>query len=244
MDFNKFTIKSQEAVQNAQTIAMENGHQIIETSHLLKGILRADENVVPHLFKKLNINQDVVNRALDKMIDSHPKVSGADIQWSRNAGTVLTKVLTYLREFGDEYVSIEHLLLSLTEASDNTGQLLRDSGMNKKELIAAIKDLRKGEKVTSASQEESYNALNKYAKNLNQMARDGKLDPVIGRAEEIRRVLQILTRRTKNNPMLVGEPGVGKTAIAEGLAHRIIQEIGRASCRERVERAGGSSTMV
>ncbi len=222
MDFNKFTIKSQEAVQNAQTIAMENGHQIIETSHLLKGILRADENVVPHLFKKLNINQDVVNRALDKMIESHPKVSGADIQWSRNAGTVLTKALSYLREFGDEYVSIEHLLLSLTEASDNTGQLLRDSGMNKKELIAAIKDLRKGEKVTSASQEETYNALNKYAKNLNQMARDGKLDPVIGRDEEIRRVLQILTRRTKNNPILIGEPGVGKTAIAEGIAHRII----------------------
>ena len=222
MDFNKFTIKSQEAVQNAQTIAMENGHQIIETSHLLKGILRADENVVPHLFKKLNINQEVVNRALDKMIESHPKVSGADIQWSRNAGTVLTKALSYLKEFGDEYVSIEHLLLSLTEASDNTGQLLRDSGMNKKELIAAIKDLRKGEKVTSASQEETYNALNKYAKNLNQMARDGKLDPVIGRDEEIRRVLQILTRRTKNNPILIGEPGVGKTAIAEGIAHRII----------------------
>ncbi len=222
MDFNKFTIKSQEAVQNAQTITMENGHQMIETSHLLKGIFRADENVVPHLFKKLNINQDVVNRALDKMIESHPKVTGGDLQWSRNAASALTKALSYLKEFGDEYVSIEHLLLSLNESSDNTGQLLRDSGMNKKDLIAAIKDLRKGERVTTASQEETYNALNKYAKNLNQLAREGKLDPVIGRDEEIRRVLQILTRRTKNNPILIGEPGVGKTAIAEGIAHRII----------------------
>lgn len=222
MDFNKFTIKSQQAIQNAQTIAMENGHQSVETTHLLKGILRADENVVPHLFKKLNINSDAVDRALDKMIESHPKVSGADMQWSPKAGQVIQKALTYLKEFNDEYVSIEHLLMSLVESGDNTGQLLRDSGMTKKELITAIKDLRKGERVTSASQEETYNALGKYAKNLNQLAREGKLDPVIGRDEEIRRVLQILTRRTKNNPILIGEPGVGKTAIAEGIAHRII----------------------
>lgn len=222
MDFNKFTIKSQQAIQQAQTIAMENGHQSVETSHLLKGILRADENVVPHLFKKLNINRDVVEKATDKIIESHPKVSGGDLQWSRQGGQVIQKALTYLKEFNDEYVSIEHLLMSLVEAGDNTGQLLRDSGMTKKELISAIKDLRKGERVTSASQEETYNALDKYAKNLNQLARDGKLDPVIGRDEEIRRVLQILTRRTKNNPILIGEPGVGKTAIAEGIAHRII----------------------
>lgn len=222
MDFNQFTIKSQQAVQNAQTIAMENGHQVVENAHLLKGILRADEHVTPHLFKKLNINKDVVVRASDKILESLPKVSGADLQWSRNAGQTLQKALTYLKEFGDEYVSIEHLLLSLAESADQTGQLLRDSGLNRKELIAAIKDLRKGEKVTSASQEDTYNALNKYAKNLNQLARDGKLDPVIGRDEEIRRVLQILTRRTKNNPILIGEPGVGKTAIAEGIAHRII----------------------
>lgn len=222
MDFNKFTIKSQEALQNAQTIAVENGQQSIETSHLLKGILRADEHVVPHLFKKLNVNTEIISRAIDKQVASHPKVSGGDLQWSRSASQVLQKALSYLGEFGDEYVSVEHLLLSLAESSDSTGQILRDSGLTKKDLIAAIKDLRKGERVTSASQEETYNALNKYAKNLNQMARDGKLDPVIGRDEEIRRVLQILTRRTKNNPILIGEPGVGKTAIAEGIAHRII----------------------
>ena len=222
MDFNKFTIKSQQAVQNAQTIAMEHGHQTVEPAHLLKGVLRADENVVPHLFKKLNINNDAVQRALDKMIESYPKVSGADLQWSPKAGQVLQKALSYLKGFGDEYVSVEHLLLSLVESGDACGQLLRDSGMNKKDLEAAIRELRKGEKVTSASQEETYNALGKYAKNLNQLARDGKLDPVIGRDEEIRRVLQILTRRTKNNPILIGEPGVGKTAIAEGIAHRII----------------------
>ncbi len=222
MDFNKFTIKSQQAVQNAQTIAMEHGHQTVEPAHLLKGVLRADENVVPHLFKKLNINNEAVQRALDKMIESYPKVSGADLQWSPKAGQVLQKALSYLKGFGDEYVSVEHLLLSLVESGDACGQLLRDSGMNKKDLEAAIRELRKGEKVTSASQEETYNALGKYAKNLNQLARDGKLDPVIGRDEEIRRVLQILTRRTKNNPILIGEPGVGKTAIAEGIAHRII----------------------
>lgn len=222
MDFNKFTIKSQQAIQNAQTIAMEHGQQTVENAHLLKGILRADENVVPHLFKKLNINRDMVDKALDKIIESLPKVSGGDLQWSPKAGQVIQKALTYLKEFNDEYVSIEHLLLSLVESGDQTGQLLRDSGMTKKELVTAIKDLRKGERVTSGSQEETYNALGKYAKNLNQLARDGKLDPVIGRDEEIRRVLQILTRRTKNNPILIGEPGVGKTAIAEGIAHRII----------------------
>lgn len=222
MDFNKFTIKSQEAIQNAQAIAVEKGQQSVDTSHLLKGILRADEHVIPHLFKKLNVNTDIVSRAIDKQIASHPKVTGGELQWSRSAGQVLQKALSYLGEFNDEYVSIEHLLLSLTESTGPTGQILRDSGLTKRDLITAIKDLRKGERVTSASQEETYNALNKYAKNLNQLARDGKLDPVIGRDEEIRRVLQILTRRTKNNPILIGEPGVGKTAIAEGIAHRII----------------------
>lgn len=222
MDFNKFTIKSQQAIQEAQTVASELGHQSVENAHLLKGILRTDDNVVPHLIKKLNVNLIVVEKALDKMLESFPKVTGGDLQWSPKAGRVLQKALTYLKDFNDEYVSIEHLMLALVEADDQCGQLLRDSGMNKKDLTAAIIDLRKGERVTSASQEETYNALNKYAKNLNQLARDGKLDPVIGRDEEIRRVLQILTRRTKNNPILIGEPGVGKTAIAEGIAHRII----------------------
>jgi ATP-dependent Clp protease ATP-binding subunit ClpB len=222
MDFNKFTIKSQQAIQEAQTVAMELGHQAIENAHLLKGILRTDDNVIPHLIKKLNVNLPMVEKALDKMLESFPKVSGGDMQWSPKAGRVLQKALTYLKDFKDEFVSIEHLLLALVESEDSTGQLLRDSGMNKKDLTAGILDLRKGERVTSASQEETYNALGKYAKNLNQLAREGKLDPVIGRDEEIRRVLQILTRRTKNNPILIGEPGVGKTAIAEGIAHRII----------------------
>lgn len=222
MNLNNFTIKSQEAVQEAQNLATLNNNQAIENGHILKGIFNVDENVTPFLLKKLNINTGALLKALDKIVESYPKVSGGNVYLSNSANTALTKASSLLKEFNDEYVSIEHLLLGILSAKDTISQLLKDSGVTEKELKAAIIDLRKGSKVTSSSAEESYNALNKYAINLNERARSGKLDPVIGRDEEIRRVLQILSRRTKNNPILVGEPGVGKTAIAEGLAHRII----------------------
>ncbi len=222
MNLNNFTIKSQEAIQEAQNIATLNGNQSIENGHILKGIFSVDENVTPFLLKKLNVNSAILIKALDKIVESYPKVSGGSVYLSNTANTALTKANALLKEFNDEYVSIEHLLLGILTANDNISQLLKDSGVTEKDLKAAIADLRKGSKVTSNSAEESYNVLNKYAINLNERARTGKLDPVIGRDEEIRRVLQILSRRTKNNPLLVGEPGVGKTAIAEGLAHRII----------------------
>jgi ATP-dependent Clp protease ATP-binding subunit ClpB len=222
MNLNNFTIKSQEAIQEAQQLATLNGNQSIENAHILKGIFRVDENVTPYLLKKMNVNLAVFEKALDKIIESFPKVTGGSIYLSNSANQVLTKATTYLKEFGDEYVSVEHLLLALLSSKDAVSQLMKDNGVTEKDLKAAILDLRKGSKVMSASAEETYNALNKYAINLNERARTGKLDPVIGRDEEIRRVLQILSRRTKNNPILVGEPGVGKTAIAEGLAHRII----------------------
>ena len=222
MNFTNFTIKSQEAVQQAQQVALGMEHQSIETGHLLKGILEVDENVAPFILKKLGVNISIFKQALDKIIDSYPKVSGGNQYLSQNANKVLQKATSFIKEFGDEYVSIEHLLLGLLNGTDSITQLLKDNGVKEKEMKAAIQELRKGEKVTSQSQEETYNSLNKYAKNLNELAKENKLDPVIGRDEEIRRVLQILSRRTKNNPILIGEPGVGKTAIAEGLAHRII----------------------
>ncbi len=223
MNLEKFTIKSQEAVQRAQQIAMENQHQAIEPGHLMKGILEVDESVTPYVFKKLGINFDVVKQAIDRVVLSYPKVSGGGQQYlSRSASEALQRASTYLKEFGDEYVALEHLLLGILAAKDQVSQLLKDSGLTEKELKAAIKELRKGSRVTTHSAEDAYNALNKYATNLNERARSGKLDPVIGREEEIRRVLHILARRTKNNPILVGEPGVGKTAIVEGLAHRIV----------------------
>ncbi len=222
MNFNNFTIKSQEAVQQAQQIATNNGQQSIENGHLLKGILEVDENVTPFILKKLNVNTAIFSKALDKIVESYPKVSGGQPFLSNHANQALSKASMYLKEFGDEYVSIEHLLLAILATKDTISQLLKDNGVNEKDLKASINELRKGAKVTSQSAEETYNALNKYAINLNEQAKKGKLDPVIGRDEEIRRVLQILSRRTKNNPILVGEPGVGKTAIAEGLAHRII----------------------
>lgn len=222
MNLNNFTIKSQEAVQQALQLATVNGNQAIENGHLLKGILETDENVTPFILKKLNVNIPMFNSALDKIIESYPKVSGGQPYLSNTANQAVAKASTYLKEFGDEYVSIEHLLLAILTTKDTASQLLKDNGVNEKDLKAAIAELRKGAKVTSQSAEETYNALNKYAINLNEQAKKGKLDPVIGRDEEIRRVLQILSRRTKNNPILVGEPGVGKTAIAEGLAHRII----------------------
>lgn len=222
MNFKNFTIKSQEAVQKAQQLAMENGQQAIETGHLLKAIFEVDENVSPYLFQKLGVNLTNVVQALDRIVTGYPKVSGGDAYLSRSANTVLQKANSYLKSFGDEYVSLEHLLLAILDNKDQISQLLKDSGVTEKQLTKAIEELRNGEKVTSASQEETYNSLEKYAINLNKMAESGKLDPVIGRDEEIRRVLQILSRRTKNNPILIGEPGVGKTAIAEGIAHRIV----------------------
>ena len=222
MNTNNFTIKSQEAIQQAQQIAQGFGHQQIENEHIIKGILEVDENVTPFILKKLNVNVDLFQKILDSSLQSFPKVSGGDIMLSREASTTLTEANIIAKKRNDEYVSIEHLLLAVFKSKSKVAQILKDQGVTEKGLEAAIAEIRKGERVTSASAEETYNALNKYAKNLNELARNGKLDPVIGRDEEIRRVLQILTRRTKNNPMLVGEPGVGKTAIAEGLAHRIV----------------------
>ncbi|MDQ3110083.1 MAG: ATP-dependent chaperone ClpB [Bacteroidota bacterium] len=222
MNLNNFTLKSQEAIQQAQQFATAQNNQAVETGHILKGILAIDENVTPFLLKKLNVNTALFTQVADRINESYPKVSGGNTQYlSNNANQVLLKAVNNLKEFNDEFVSIEHLLLGLLDTGDQVAQLMKDNGITAKDLKAAIRDLRKGATVSSASAEETYNALNKYAINLNSQARNGKLDPVIGRDEEIRRVLQILSRRTKNNPLLVGEPGVGKTAIAEGIAHRI-----------------------
>ncbi len=222
MNINKFTIKSQEAVQKAQQLAQSYGHQQIENEHLMKAIFEVDENVAPFLLKKLNVNVPLFGQIIDSSLQSFAKVSGADIMLSRITGTTLNEAEILAGKMNDEFVSIEHLLLAIFNSKGKVAQILKDQGVTEKGLKAAIDELRKGERVTSASAEETYNSLNKYAKNLNELATNGKLDPVIGRDEEIRRVLQILTRRTKNNPMLIGEPGVGKTAIAEGLAHRIV----------------------
>jgi len=222
MNLNNFTIKSQEAIQQAQQIAQSFGHQQIENEHIFKAIFEVDENVLPFILKKLNVNVSILEQALDKQLESFSKVSGADIMLSREAGKTLNEASIIAKKMKDEFVSIEHLILSVFKSNSKISQMLKDQGVTEKTLQAAIEEIRKGENVTSQSQEETYNALNKYAKNLNQLAKDGKLDPVIGRDEEIRRILQILSRRTKNNPILVGEPGTGKTAIAEGLAHRIV----------------------
>ncbi|RYC52875.1 ATP-dependent chaperone ClpB [Flagellimonas olearia] len=223
MNFNNFTIKSQEAIQRAQQLAQEYGHQQIENEHLFKAIAEVDENVLPFILKKLNVNTSLVNQIVDKELQSFPKVTGSEIMMSREGGKTLNEASIIAKKMGDEFVSVEHLLLAVFKSKSKIAQILKDQGVTEKDLTAAIEELRKGGKVTSQSAEETYNSLDKYAKNLNQLADSGKLDPVIGRDEEIRRVLQILSRRTKNNPMLVGEPGVGKTAIAEGLAHRIVQ---------------------
>ena len=223
MDINKLTIKTQEVIQKAQFLAQENGNQTIETGHVLKAILEEDKNTVPYLLRKTGVNVGMIESAVENIIHSYPKVSGGQLYMSNQMNQVLNNAFSEMKAFGDEFVSIETLLLSLVEAKDQIGNLLKDGGLKKNELKQAIMDLRKGDKVTSNSQEETYQALEKYAKNLNQLAQEGKLDPVIGRDDEIRRVLQILSRRTKNNPILIGEPGVGKTAIAEGIAHRIIE---------------------
>ncbi|EID75255.1 ATP-dependent chaperone ClpB [Imtechella halotolerans] len=223
MNFNNFTIKSQEAIQRAQQLAQSYGHQQIENEHLFQGILEVDENVLPFLLKKNQVNVSLLKQVLEKTLENFPKVSGGDIMLSRESSSSLNEALAIAKKMNDEFVSIEHLIIAIFKSKSKISQILKDQGVTEKGLQESIKELRKGDRVTSASAEETYNSLNKYAKNLNQLANDGKLDPVIGRDEEIRRVLQILSRRTKNNPMLVGEPGVGKTAIAEGLAHRIIQ---------------------
>ncbi|MFN5347100.1 MAG: ATP-dependent chaperone ClpB [Bacteroidota bacterium] len=222
MNFNQYTLKSQEAIQQAQQIASANGNPTIDTGHLLKALLEVDENVVPFLLKKLNINLNTLSNSVNKIVDGYPKTSGGSAYLSNELNQTFNKSLQLLKDFKDEFVSVEHLMLALISNNDNVARLLKENGIIDKDLKNAILDLRKGAKVTSASAEETYNSLNKYARNLNELARAGKLDPVIGRDEEIRRVLQILSRRTKNNPVLIGEPGVGKTAIAEGLAHRII----------------------
>ena len=223
MNFNNFTIKSQEAVQKAQQIAYGLGQQQIENAHLLKAILEVDENVTPYILNKLGVNVDLFKQTLESIIKSYPKVEGAEIMLSKSANNTLMEAGKIAKDMKDEYVSLEHLLMAMLKGKDATAQLMKDNGINEKDLKQSIEGLRKGQKVSSQSAEETYNALNKYAKNLNQLANEGKLDPVIGRDEEIRRILQILSRRTKNNPILIGEPGTGKTAIAEGLAHRIVK---------------------
>ena len=222
MDFNNYTTKSQETIQMAQQIAQSFGHNQIENEHIFKALTKVDENVLPFLLKKLNVNSIVIQQILDKQLESFPKVTGADLMLSREAGKTLNEASIIAKNRKDDYVSIEHLILAIYKSNSNIAQVLKDQGVTEKDLNAAIDELRKGERVTSQNAEETYNSLNKYAKNLNKLAKDGKLDPVIGRDEEIRRLLQILSRRTKNNPILVGEPGTGKTAIAEGLAHRIV----------------------
>ena len=223
MNLNNFTIKSQEVLQQAQVLVQTFGQQQIENEHLLKAILEVDENVTPFILKKVGVSIDQLKMQNDQIIESFPRVEGAQIGLSRSAGNALNEAQVIAKKMNDEYVSIEHLFLAIFKSNSKIASFLKTSGATEKQIEAAITELRKGERVTSASAEETYNSLNKYAKNLNDLANSGKLDPVIGRDEEIRRVLQILTRRSKNNPMLIGEPGVGKTAIAEGLAHRIVQ---------------------
>lgn len=223
MNFNNFTIKAQETVNKAQELATGFMQQAIEPAHLLKGMLMVDEHVVIYLLKKIGINMNQLSSGLDQVIAAFPKVSGGSNAYlSSDSNTVLQKAQNYLKEYKDDYVSVEHILLGMLGVKDKTAGLLKDLGANEKDLKKAILELRGGSHVTDQNAEATYQALNKYAKNLNELARSGKLDPVIGRDEEIRRVIQILSRRSKNNPILIGEPGVGKTAIAEGIAHRII----------------------
>lgn len=223
MNLNNFTIKGRDTINQAAQIAAANGQQAIETGHVLKALQQVADNVSKFLFNKLGINQSNLNMALDKMVEHYPKVSGAQPYLSNAANTAVQKAIKYASEMGDQYVSVEHILLGLLDAGDETARLMKDSGISKKELRAAIDELRKGAKVDSESAEDKFNSLGRFAINLVEQARQGKLDPVIGRDDEIRRLLQILSRRTKNNPILIGEPGTGKTAIAEGLAQRIFK---------------------
>ncbi len=223
MNFNNFTIKAQEAVQKAIDLAQDNNQQMIEPAHLLKGVMMVGENITGFLFQKLGVNPQNLERVLDKEIESFPRVSGGEPMLSRETNAVFQKATGFTSKMGDQFVSLEHLLLAILDEKNSASQMMKDAGISLNQLQAAIQDLRKGEKVTSQSAEDTYQSLGKYAVNLTERARNGKLDPVIGRDEEIRRVLQILSRRTKNNPILIGEPGTGKTAIAEGLAYRIVR---------------------
>jgi len=220
MNLNNYTIKSQEAIQKATEIALGNEQQAIETGHLLKAILGTDENVISFINKKLNINTALLDSRLNEIIQSYPKISGQQPYLSNATHSALSKATGYLKEFKDDYVAIEHLLLGILAGKDPAGQLMKDVGFVKKDLVKAIQELRGGSTVSDQNAEGKYQSLQRYSINLNQLARQGKIDPVIGREEEIRRVLQILSRRKKNNPMLLGEPGVGKTAIVEGMAQK------------------------
>ncbi|NMM49587.1 ATP-dependent chaperone ClpB [Marinigracilibium pacificum] len=222
MTFDNYTLKSQEAIQKATEIAMANDQQAVETGHLLKGIISTDENVFSYLAKKLNVNTPVLNGELDDLIRSYPKVTGGKPYLSNDAHQTLSEANKSLKTFGDEFVAVEHIILGLLKGKDKTAGLLKNHGFNEADAVKAIKELRGGSKVTDQNAENKYQALSRYSINLNELARQGKIDPVIGRDEEIRRVLQILSRRTKNNPILLGEPGVGKTAIVEGMAQRIV----------------------
>lgn len=222
MNFNNYTIKAQEVLQKATEIASGRGHQVIETGHLLKAILMSDENLISFLLKKLGANKTTIEESLNELVDGYPKVSGGQPYLSNDAAKALQKAEKYLKDFGDEFVAVEHIILGLLAGNDKPAQVLKDAGFQEKQLIAAITELRGGEKVTDQNAESKYRSLERYSKNLNELAKKGKIDPVIGRDEEIRRVLQILARRTKNNPILLGEPGVGKTAIVEGMAQRIV----------------------
>lgn len=222
MNTDNLTIKSQEAIQQAFTIAQGHGQQAVETGHLLKGIIETSESLISFLMNKLGVNLNRISPVLDKIIESYPRVSGGDSYLSSDASDAVLKAMNFSKEYGDQFVSVEHLFLGILALGDSVSQMLKDNGITKSDLAKAIKELRKGSKVTSQTSEDTFNSLNRFAINLNEKARQGKLDPVIGRDEEIRRVLQILSRRTKNNPILIGEPGVGKTAIAEGLAQRIV----------------------
>ena len=223
MNFDNFTIKSQEAIQKAVEIVRNHNEQSIEPVHLLKGILQVGESLTSYLFQKLGVNAGLLNNQVDREIESLPKVNGGEPYLSRETNDALQKAIDYSNKHGDQFVALEAMLMGLFLVKSPASAFMKDAGITEKELGAAIDELRKGKKVTAASAEDTYNALSKYAINLNERARNGKLDPVIGRDEEIRRVLQILSRRTKNNPILIGEPGTGKTAIAEGLAHRIVR---------------------
>ena len=224
MNFEQFTLKAQQSVQRAQQIAMSMGHGSIEGLHLLKGILEEDDRILPFILKKFNTTLEAVSNSVQLELNKLPKVTGGEINLSRNATDMLQRASAEARSMKDDFVTVEHLLLGMMDTKDASAQLLKDRGVNSKDLKALLLDMRKGQRATSSTQEQTFQSLEKYAKNLNKLAQDGKLDPVIGRDEEIRRVLQILSRRTKNNPILIGEPGVGKTAIAEGIAHRIINK--------------------
>ena len=222
MNFNNFSIKSQEAIQKAVEIAKSSGQQAVEPVHLLKGVMTEGESLVQFIFAKVGANAAMVSQLIDREIASLPRVSGGEPYLSRTANDVLQKALDVSKKMGDEYVTLEALLMAIFQINSPASTILKDAGLNEHLLQSATEELRKGKKATDQSAEDTYNALSKYAINLNERARQGKLDPVIGRDDEIRRVLQILSRRTKNNPMLIGEPGTGKTAIAEGLALSLI----------------------